>query len=146
MPNRDLFNNIKTTQVLVNAVATGTVTSSAIDLQGFDSAAVLFDVGNSGDTLSGSLYWTLSLTESDSSGSGYTTVAAADIQVQGGTFGTDNTFVIDAPLEDSLLVKFGYLGSKRYLKAVATAMGSHSTGTPIGIISVLGNPAQLPVS
>ena len=141
---KDLYSNIKASQLEIAAVKTTTVTSAAVDTAGFESLAIIYDIGNSGDTLSGSIYWTLSLTESDVSGSGYTAVAAGDVQVQGGTFGTDSTYVIDAPSEDSRTVKFGYTGSKRYVKALATATGSHSSGTPIGIIAIQGDPAIAP--
>lgn len=136
---RDLFNNVKVTQVEIPAVKTATATSDTIDMQGYDSLAVIFNVGNSADTLSGSVYWTLSLTESDDDSS-YTAVAASDLHNE------EATTVIDAPAEDSLAVKFGYKGNKRYVRAVATATGSHSSGTPIGIVAVQGNPTVAPVA
>lgn len=140
MPNRENVSNLKFAAALVPAVATNTVTSAAISLQGHDSATVLFDVGNSGDTLSGSVYWTLSLTECDTIGGTYTAVAAADIE------SGVASYVIDAPAEDSLVVAFGYIGSKPFTKGVATATGTHSNGTPIGILSVLGDPMVAPVT
>lgn len=141
---KDLYSNIKLSQIAIPATKTTTVTSSEIDTAGFESLVVEFNVGNSGDTLSGSLYWTLSLTECATSGGSFTAVAAADIRVQGGTAGTTSTYVIDAPAEDSLTVKFGYMGSLRYVKAVATATGSHSSGTPMGITAIQGNPSVAP--
>lgn len=138
--NREQASNLKVAAATVNAVATGTVTSSAIDTKGYESATVIFDIGNSGDTLSGTVYWTLSLTECATSGGSYTAVAAADI------VGGVASVVIDAPSEDSLAVKFGYKGNLPFIKGVATATGTHSNGTPIGIISVLGNPHVAPVA
>lgn len=140
MTTRDLVSDIKVTQAFVNANRTATTTSDAIDTQGFGSAAVVFDIGNSADTLSGTVFWTLSLTECDTSGGTYTAVAAADI-VSGVA-----TYVIDAPAEDSIAVKVGYIGTKRYIKGVATATGTHTNGTPIGIISVLGHASFAPVA
>ena len=130
---RDLYNNISVSQPVVPAVATASVTSSAIDLQGFNSAAVLFAVGASGDTLSGSIYWTLKLTECDTSGGDYTDVVLADLH------NAAATVVIDSNSEDETVVKFGYKGNKRYLKAVATKTGTHTNGTPIGVLAVLEN-------
>lgn len=141
---KDLFSNIKVSQVEIAAVKTATATSDSIDVAGFESLAVVFDVGNSGDVLSGSVYWTLSLTECDTTDGSFTAVSADDVKVQGGTFGTTSTYVIDAPSEDSRTVKFGYVGSKRFVQAVATATGSHSSGTPIGIIAIQGNPSVAP--
>lgn len=130
---RDLYNNISVSQVLAPAVATASVTSSAIDVQGFNSAAVLFAIGASGDTLSGSIYWTLKLTECATVDGSYTDVVLADLH------NAAATVVIDSTSEDEAVVKFGYKGNKRYLKAVATKTGTHSNGTPIGIIAVLEN-------
>jgi hypothetical protein len=142
MTTKDLYSNIKATQLKVNAVQTpnGTaITGDALDMQGYESLAVLFDVGNSGDTLSGSLYWTLTLTECDTSGGSYTAVASGDY------LGGVVSHVIDAPTEDSNVFMLGYKGSKRYVKAVATATGNHSTGTPLGMIAVQSHAHVLPV-
>lgn len=134
---RDLFHNISVTQALIPAVATTDKTSSAIDMQGFNSLAVIFNIGDSGDTLSGSVFWTLKLQESDDN-SQYTDVAASDLH------NASATVVIDAPTEDSTAVTFGYKGNKRYVKALAVKTGTHSNGTPIGIIAVRGNASLNP--
>src|SRR5471032_3000274 len=83
---RDLYHNVLATQVLSPVVSTATKTSSTIDLQGFNSASVVFAIGLSGDTLSGSLYWTLSLQDSPDNVT-YTAVPASAISagVDGGT-------------------------------------------------------------
>lgn len=140
MSTKDLYNNVVVTPSDIPANRTGTLTGAAIDTAGYQSTLVCFDVGNSGDTLSGSLKWTLTVEESDASGSGYTAVAADDLH------NGYASYVIDAPAEDSLIVKFGYKGNKRYLRGVATVTGSHSTGTPIGIFSVKGHPHIVPVA
>lgn len=137
---RDSVNNLKITQVLDPVVSTADKTSAVIDMQGYGSLAVIFNIGQCGDTLSGSLLWTLTLQESDASGSGYTTVAAADL------VGGVASVVIDDAAEDETAVVFGYKGTKRYVKALATKTGSHSTGTPIGITAIRGRAEQLPVT
>lgn len=136
---RDLYHNVKATQVVVPATQTATVTSSAIDMKGYDSLSVLFDVGNSGDTLSGSVFWTLKLQDSDDDS------VYADVGTSG-LLNSTATTVIDAPSEDSLAVAFGYIGGKRYVKAVATKTGTHTNGTPMGVIALQGNAAQRPVA
>lgn len=136
----ELLHNISVTQPLTPAVATTTQTSSAIDRQGFESTMVIFAVGASGDTLSGSVYWTFTIQESDASGSGYTDVVAADI------VGGVASVVIDAAAEDETVVKFNYAGNKRYLKAVATKTGTHTNGTPMGVIALRGKASLMPVS
>lgn len=136
---RDIYRNILVTQHLHPVVATTSKTSTTIDLQGYDSANVLFAVGQSGDTLSGSLYWTLKLTHSDVD-SGYTDVELADLN------NATATVVIDASSEDETVCGFGYKGNKRYLRAVATATGTHTNGTPMGIVALRGTPSYSPVN
>lgn len=136
---RDLYHNVLVTQPLNPVVSTTTKTSSAIDLQGFNSVNVVFAVGQSGDTLSGSVYWTLKLQHSDDDSS-YTDTAAADI-----SSGTA-TIVIDASNEDRTAYGFGYIGSKRYLKAIATPTGTHTNGTPIGVVAMRDTASYRPVN
>lgn len=136
---RDIYRNILVTQHSHPAIATSTTTSTTIDLQGYDSVNVLFAVGQSGDTLSGSVYWTLKLTHSDND-SDYDDVALADLN------NDSATVVINDAAEDETVIGFGYKGNKRYLKAVATATGTHSNGTPLGIIALRGTPSYMPVN
>lgn len=135
---KDLYHNLAISQVTTPAVLTATTTSSAIDLQGYASACVIFAVGVSGDTLTNMVYWTLSLTESDDNVT-YTPVGAADL-----TEGSASIH-IDDPAEDDVLHVMGYQGGKRYLKAVITKTGTHSNGTPFGVVAVKGHASYAPV-
>ncbi len=135
---RDSYHNLLTTQVLSPILSTTTKTSASIDLQGYNAALVLFSVGQCGDTLSGSLYWTLKLQHSDDD-STYTDTALTDLN------NASLTVVVDSSAKDRLVYGFGYQGSKRYLKAVATPTGTHINGTPIGVISVLSKASYSPV-
>ena len=136
---RDLYRNILVTQHVHPVVATSTKTSTTIDLQGYDSANVLFAIGASGDTLSGSVYWTLKLTHSDDNSS-YSDVALAELN------NATATVVIDASSEDETVYGFGYNGAKRYLRAVATPTGTHTNGTPLGVVALRGHAGLKPVS
>lgn len=135
---RDLYHNILSTQVLSPAVATTVKTSSTIDLQGHNSASVLFSIGQSGDTLSGSVLWTLKMQHSDDDSS-YSDVTAADV-----SNGTTAIVINDGTLDETVY-SMGYIGSKRYLKGIATPTGTHTNGTPIGMIALRGNSAYRPV-
>lgn len=135
---RDLYHNVLVTQHLNPVTSTTTKTSTAIDLRGYNSAEVIFSLGLSGDTLSGSVFWTLKLQHSDDD-SIYTDVALADLN------NTSATVVIDSSTEDETAYAFGYIGNKRYLKGVATPTGTHTNGTPIGIVALRGTPAYRPV-
>lgn len=135
---RDLYRNTLVTQHLSPVVSTTTKTSTAIDLQGYNSACVVFNIGLSGDTLSGSVYWTLKVQHSDDDTT-YTDTVASDLH------NSSTTIVVDSSTKDRQAYCFGYNGAKRYLKAIATPTGTHSTGTPIGMASLRGTAAYSPV-
>ena len=135
---RDLYHNVLPTQVLNPVVATATQTSSAIDLQGFNSASVVFAIGTAGDTLSGSIYWTLKLQHCDDN-STYVDVAAADVNE------AVTSIVVNSLSLDETAYNIGYIGSKRYVKGIATATGTHTNGTPLGIVALRGTAAYRPV-
>ena len=135
---RDIYHNVLVSQHLSPVVSTATKTSTAIDLQGYNSAEVLFAIGLATDTLSGSIYWTLKLQHSDDD-STYTDLVAADLN------SPSLTVVIDASTKDRTSYSFGYQGNKRYLKGLATPTGTHSTGTPIGILSLRSSASYTPV-
>lgn len=136
---RDIYHNISVVQVLNPVVATTAKTSETIDLRGFGAANIVFAIGTCGDTLSGSLYWTLKLTHSDDD------VSYGDVDADALSSGSASVVVNSSSL-DKKAYGFGYIGNKRYLRAVATPTGSHSTGTPIGIIALRGNAGYEPVA
>jgi len=135
---RDLYSNVLVTQISNPATATTTRTSSAVDLQGFNSLSMLVSLGQAADTLSGSLFWTLKLTHSNDDVT-YVDTVAADI-ISG-----IPTMVVNATTLDEATYAFGYAGIRRYIKAVATPTGSHVSGTPIGMVALRGTPAYSPV-
>ena len=61
MAMKDLANNLAVTQLVDPATTTATVNSASIDTQFDNGAMIIVNVGESGDTLSGSVYWTLIL-------------------------------------------------------------------------------------
>lgn len=136
---RDLYRNILVTQHLSPVNSTSTKTSTTVDLQGYESANVLVSVGLAGDTLSGSLYWTLKLTHSDDDSS-YSDVVLAELT------NSAATVTVDSSAKDRTVYGFGYVGGKRYLRAVATPTGSHSTGTPLAMIALRGTASYRPVN
>ncbi len=136
---RDLYRNVKTTQVFNPTNSSVARTSTGVDTQGFSSATFVFAVGASGDTLSGSVFWTLKLQHSDDNSSFSDTVAADLLN------DPTVTYVIDSSTEDEQAYSFGYKGTKRYMRGVATPTGTHTNGTPIGMLALLGDPAYSPV-
>lgn len=107
----DLKNNLTVTQSLVPAARTSSANGTGVDLQGSEGALVVVNCGALTDGTH-----TPSLEESDSSGSGYTAVAAAD---RIGSLAACTANTVQA---------IGYIGSKRYIRVVMTIAGSPSTG------------------
>ena len=139
----DIINRTEDNVELLPVVMTATQTGTGIDKQGFDGTCHIIAIGNSGDTLSGSVYFTLKLEESDALASGYTAVVTADVIGQTLTAGVFDT--IDAPAEDSKNVLVQYVGSKRYSRVVVTITGTHTNGTPIGIVALNVGSRHIPI-
>ena len=146
---QDLSNNIGLGNSIINAVKTAAENGSGIDLQGFEEATAVVSVGAEGDTLSGSVYFEVSLEHSDDD-STYTDCVQADI-VNGtidaggiwlkldGTTGGD-------PDTAGGQWQVGYVGGKRYVRLVLAKAGTHSTGTPISGLIVKSRPRHGAVS
>jgi hypothetical protein len=107
---RDLKSNIDAALSLAPAARTATAQGSAVDLQGYDGAAALVQFGTWTDGTH-----TPSLEESDD-GSAFTAVVAADLV---GAF----TAVSGSGGSNSVQ-RVGYIGRKRYLRAVLTVSGA----------------------
>ena len=139
---KDLSNNINPAVSIISAVRTAAVNGSGVDLQGYESATVLVDVGAEGDTLSSSVHFEISLEHSDDN-STFTDVAQADIM--DGTISSGGIFLkLDGtaggnPDTTGGIFRVGYRGGKRYIRVVLAKTGSHSNGTPIGAMVVRGH-------
>ena len=139
---KDLSNNISPVVSIINAVKTAAGNGTGVDLQGYESATVLVDVGAEGDTLSGSVYFEVSLEHSDDN-STYTDCAQADIIdgtiAAGGIFlKLDGTTGGDPDTAGGIF-RVGYVGGKRYVRVVLAKTGTHSNGTPLGAMVVKGH-------
>ena len=139
---QDLSNNINPAVSIINAVKTAAANGTGVDLQGYERATVLVDVGAEGDTLSSSVHFEISLEESDDD-STYTDVAQASII--DGTIASGGIFLkLDGtaggnPDSTGGIFRVGYVGNKRYIRVVIAKTGTHSTGTPIGAMVVRGS-------
>jgi len=130
---RDLFNGFTPFLAMAASSPTGTQTGSEIDLFGYEGALLAIAVGVVTD---GSHVFTL--TESDTSGSGYGAVAAGDV------LGTLPTLVTGGSGGGSDVHLVTYKGAKRYIKVVKTVSGSPSTGCRVTVAALLGKPRHLP--
>lgn len=127
---RDLASNISVVSSVIPQVLAATDTGAAIDLRGFDSAAVVINTGaivSAGD-------FTAKLQESDTTTSGdFTDVAAAGLV---GSF--------PASLAASTAYKVGYIGNKRYVRTVVTKNSGTSIAASIQVIKA--RASQRPVA
>ena len=133
---QDLHKNIKVVRgIIPQAVGTtgaaGGKTSGVIDRRGYESVEFVVMSGASAtvaDTI------TPVILESSATGSGFTSVAAADL------IGDETALTLTTGVQKSI----GYRGNKRYLKVQL-----YGTGTATAIVAaaaILGNPNVAPVA
>lgn len=139
MASQDLASSIKVVNALTPIIGNNTTegTGLSVDTLGYEGAALAFHIGISGDTLSGTVLITPSVEEADATGGPWTAVAAANLK---GTL-----TVVDDPAEDDVVQEVGYLGTKRWIRPLFTFTGTHTVGTPISAVAILGNARHLPV-
>lgn len=128
---RDFAPNFGLATLLVPAVkSAASETGSAIDTLGFEGAAMVVNTGaivSAGD-------FSIKLQESDTTTAGdFADIAAAHL-----------TGSIPATLEENSAYKLGYIGTKRYLRAILTKNGG--TSIALGAVLVKGNPLDRPVA
>lgn len=123
--------NLDVAVSLTHAARTTTANGSAVDLQGYQAAVVVINAQAWTDGTH-----TFSIEESDASGSGYTAVAAANLD--------GSAPAITAAGAQLATYRVGYLGNKRYIRAVQTITGSPSTGAIIGVQVLRMHPRKAP--
>ena len=131
----DLYSNVLNKETLTIAARTdGTVAGTAVDREedssGFESAVIVVHTGTITDGTH-----TIEIQDSDASGSGFAAVADSYLQ------GSEPAIVA---ADDNKVFEIGYLGPKRYVKAVVVTTGA-TTGGVFGATVILGNPQRGPV-
>ena len=121
------------------------VDGETIDTRGFESVSVIFVVGFSADTLNITNKIELELEDSPNGGD-WTDCEDADLTKSITGTNTGTAAKIDDPSEDDVVIAVGYVGDKRYVRGVLKFSGTHSTGTPIAIVGLLGHPLKSPVN
>ncbi len=127
MTTRDLTSNIDVRSSLDPGDYTASANGAAVDLRGFESAAVAFVVGAVTDGTH-----TPGVEESDD-GTTWQAVASADLS---GAL---------ANLASGVNQRVGYRGAKRYLRAVLTVAGA-TVGARAAAVVIRGNAVQRPVA
>ena len=142
---QDLKNNIGVVQSLAPAERGSDANGTGVDLQGFESATVVIDMGAEGITLSSTNKIEIELEHSDDNSTFTDVTSSAD--VIGAT--PDSSGVIatfDDPAEAPAIASVGYIGGKRYIRAVANFSGTHGTATPMSVSVIKGHARKNPVS
>ncbi|MEQ9144360.1 MAG: hypothetical protein RLO08_08380 [Parvibaculaceae bacterium] len=135
---RDLHSSLGLVQTLDPAVTSATRAGAPVDRQGYESVEHVVLVGTSGDTLSGSVSITLQLDESED-GAVWAPVVD-DSHVLGASVDMTGAFaLIDDVAEDGMAYSVGYVGDARYSRVQAVLTGTHTNGTPLGAIALLGH-------
>ena len=146
---RDLLNNVRTEQALKpQTIQAAALDSGNLDLQGFDSLAVVVAIGNIADTLGASNRLDLKIEHADDNGSGApgSYAACVDDDVLGTTGLAAGVFMsVNADTKDNARYAIGYRGGKRFVKVTATPV-SLTTGGAIAMIAIKGHGAILPAS
>jgi len=122
---RELYHATSVAQVLEPKVNSASASGSYFDLQGYESAMVVYDVG---DWVDGS--HALVLRESDDHAT-WSDVAAGDL------IGSLPT--VSGASQEKQTYAVAYVGDKRYLQAKVTITGSPNTGCLIGAVVVRGH-------
>jgi hypothetical protein len=138
---RDIYNNIDIVNAIDPAELGEDETSSAIDLQGYESAEVVIHVGVGGITFSDTNKVEFKLTHSDND-SDYAAVDEDDVEGidSVGTGGIIHSLI--AAHASATVTEVGYIGGKRYLKLHADFSGTHGTATPMAATVVKGHALQ----
>jgi len=110
----DIKNNVDVKESIGPANHTVSINGTGVDLSSYHGAMVVFH-GNNGDFTTTDETYVPTLEESDTLGSGYTLVAAADLI---GAF---------SDLRTTEIQRVGYKGIKQFIRAVLTLAGT----TPI---------------
>jgi hypothetical protein len=135
---RDLLSHSKNELHFCKTVTATETPSTGVDLKGFSSATIIAAIGAITNIASSPVpSWTLKLQESDSSNTGFADVDEDDMLVEygnnDGSVASGVWATIDDAAEDDAIYTCGYIGTKRYIRVVATAADTPGA-TPICVV------------
>jgi hypothetical protein len=131
---RDMKSNVGASVSIAPGLRTTSVNGTGVDVRDYDAATFLISTGACTDGA-----FAIEIQDSDDDS---TYAAVADDYL----VGTEPTINSD---DDNTVYRVGYVGSKRYVRAVATETGASptpATGCAFGATVLLGLPHILPVS
>jgi hypothetical protein len=131
----------KVFQTMVPVVANDDTEGTGLtcDRLGYKEVLMIAEQGISGDTLSGSVYWTIKFQECDDDAT-WANIADGDL------YNGANLWIINAAAEDPTTVIRLYRGSKKYVRIFWDATGTHTNGTPISGLCILSCPLHGPIT
>lgn len=129
MTVRDLMRQVKVSPSLYPAVRAATATGTAVDLRGFDSAALIVSFGAYTDGTH------TPYVQHSVDGTTYTDCAASDLS---GAFSA-----VSSSAGASTSQVAGYIGSYRYVRIVMTVSGA-TTGALSSATVIAGHPRNAP--
>lgn len=132
MVGKEILGSAKVVVGLAPSARTSDGSGDTVDTQGYEAVMVSFMIG----TVIGTVSVTPELLESDSSTTGFTVVAAADLI--GGAFTEVTTSASNGTVQSR-----AYKGTKRYLRANDNRSGTSAADT--AALFVLANPRHVPV-
>lgn len=155
MIRRDLHSNVKLVQHLAAAAYTATQTpANGVDTKGFAGLEFIINIGVVANIAnSPQPSWAFKLQESDSESSDFTDVVTAGDVLVGSAASPVTTpdastgvfLTVDDAAEDEAVYRIGYIGTKRYVRVVATAANTPGS-TPLCINAELAFPAIAPTA
>lgn len=137
MAKKDIWNNLDMDKSIAPQFVNSntTLTGTGVDLRGYEGALVVIQSGAIAGSASANVY-TPEVQESDSSDTGFTAVADANLlptttpeASAAHNGGTDNT-----------VTKIGYIGTKRYIRVVLNCTAFTTAGGYICANIIKGNP------
>ncbi|KPL55477.1 hypothetical protein ABB55_27255 [Prosthecomicrobium hirschii] len=134
---RDSYHNFTVSPVIAPVVVSDNTAQvgTVINRAGYRSLTYVIATGTLADA---DATFTALLEESDSSGSGFTAVADADL------VGTEAA-VSFTYADDGVTRKLGYVGNKQYTKLTITP-ANNSGSAPIAAVAILGRPTSAPAA
>lgn len=151
---RDLHSNVKAVSHIIGTVSATQTPTNGVDTLGFSAVEFAIHIGTVTNIAnSPQPSWAFKLQESDSQSSGFTdVVTAADVLVGSAQSpvttpdaSTGVFLTVDGAADDDKVYRIGYIGTKRYVRVVATAANTPGN-TPLSVIAILGLPALAPTS
>jgi hypothetical protein len=135
---RDLLSHSKNEIHFCKTASSTETPAAGVDLKGFSSATIIAAIGAITNIANSPVpSWTLTLQESDSSTTGFAAVDEDDMLLEyGNNDGSVTSGVwatINAADEDDAIYTCGYIGTKRYIRVVATAADTPGN-TPICVV------------